>query len=270
MLVKYSNDDIWFDVDQVALRRSKVEAMIASGQKFFIIDLFPSPITSKTVKDLGKYIALDCEFVGVGVNGANHALARVSIVNFHGQVILDKHVKPKERVTDFRSSISGVHPKHLYNAEDFDAVQREISNILTNKIVIGHALKNDFKVLLLSHPRRYIRDTSKLRRFRAITRGKTPSLKKLAREFLGLTNFQSKEHDSIDDARVAMLLYRSFKNEWENSLFRQDGKHLKFAKKAKERDFNFASHSFEHSFNQDVVSCKPSAKLGNKMVLNII
>lgn len=51
--------------------------------------------------------------VGVGINGQEHMLARVSIVNTHGRVIYDKCVAPQERVVDYRTPISGIRPAHL-------------------------------------------------------------------------------------------------------------------------------------------------------------
>jgi RNA exonuclease 4 len=69
---------------------------------------------SKT--EVGKYIAMDCEMVGVGEGDhESSALARVSIVNFHGHCVLDCFVKPKEKVTDWRTWVSGVSPKDMAN-----------------------------------------------------------------------------------------------------------------------------------------------------------
>lgn len=62
---------------------------------------------------LGKYLAIDCEMVGVGYKGSRSVLARVSLVNFHGTVVLDEYVRPQEEVTDYRTWISGVKPSHL-------------------------------------------------------------------------------------------------------------------------------------------------------------
>lgn len=47
-------------------------------------------------------IGLDCEMVGVGPEGARSSLARVAVINVHGNVLLDVHVQQKERVTDYR------------------------------------------------------------------------------------------------------------------------------------------------------------------------
>jgi hypothetical protein len=42
-----------------------------------------------------KLIALDCEMVGVGIEGKESMLARVCIINSFGNVIYDKFVKPR-------------------------------------------------------------------------------------------------------------------------------------------------------------------------------
>ena len=43
--------------------------------------------------------AIDTESVGVGPNGSISALARVSIVNYQGNVILDRFCRPSEPVS---------------------------------------------------------------------------------------------------------------------------------------------------------------------------
>ena len=56
---------------------------------------------------------MDCEMVGAGLGGRDSILARVSIVNHFGQVIIDKYVKPTEEVTDYRTEVSGIRPSDL-------------------------------------------------------------------------------------------------------------------------------------------------------------
>jgi RNA exonuclease 4 len=51
--------------------------------------------------------------VGVGLNGSESSLARVSLVNYHGAVILDEFVKQRERVTDYRTFVSGIRAEDL-------------------------------------------------------------------------------------------------------------------------------------------------------------
>lgn len=58
---------------------------------------------------------MDCEMVGVGDDGKESILARVSIVNQFGCCVYDKFVRPTERVTDYRTKVSGVRRTDLMN-----------------------------------------------------------------------------------------------------------------------------------------------------------
>jgi len=172
---------------------------------------------SNSKKRIGKYVAMDCEMVGVGPEGKESVLARVSIVNYYGNVILDKFVLPREKVVDYRTHVSGITKEILKDAEPFLDVQKEVADILKDKIVVGHALQHDFGALLLDHPYKLVRDTSHYKPFRKITNGRTPSLKKLTKVILGL-DVQGGEHSSVEDAQATMLLYRKVRNEWEKEL----------------------------------------------------
>ncbi|ODV64185.1 putative 3'-5' exonuclease, partial [Ascoidea rubescens DSM 1968] len=169
---------------------------------------------SERRKHAGKYVSLDCEFVGVGPEGSESALARVSIVNFYGHVLLDTFVRPLEKVVDWRTRVSGVTPAHMKNAILFKEAQKTTSDILKNRILIGHAVYHDLKALLLSHPSSMTRDTSLFPPFRAYAKGKTPSLKKLSQQILG-KEIQKNEHSSIEDARATVVLYRLYKKDFE-------------------------------------------------------
>lgn len=177
----------------------------------------------------GRFVAMDCEFVGVGFEGKESALARVSIVNFYGHVLLDKFVKPKEKVVDWRTWVSGVTPKHMKDAITFEEAQKLTSDILGNRILVGHAIHHDLDSLFLSHPRSQIRDTSKFPPFRQIAAGKTPSLKKLALHFLKI-DIQGAEHSSVEDARATMLLFRLNKKEFEQYIRQQQNGNANFRK----------------------------------------
>lgn len=163
-----------------------------------------------------KVVALDCEMVA-DENGQD-MLARVSIVDFNLECIYDKFVKPTSKVVDYRTRFSGIRAQDIENGEDFAKVQQEVREILHNKFLIGHGLRNDLNVLQFGHHLKLIRDTSMYKQFREISDGKTPSLRKLAQHFLGET-IQEGEHNSVQDAAAAMKLYKKFRKEWETSLF---------------------------------------------------
>ncbi|CAE6459739.1 unnamed protein product [Rhizoctonia solani] len=194
----------------------------------------------KLVGEPGRYVAIDCEMVGVGEYGTESSLARASIVDFQGRVILDEFVLQRERVTDYRTHVSGIRPKDMINAKPFSQVQALISALLSSqdRVLVGHALHNDLSALLLSHPAARIRDTQVYSGRKPIPgKGKTKAneselgektlwdkyrstrigLKKLVKEELGV-DIQTGEHSSVTDARAAMAIYRLHKRAWDASL----------------------------------------------------
>ena len=197
-----------------ASRMDKEERPSEAARKFVHApDKVNSGLSSTT--EIGRYVALDCEMVGVGPNpDKESALARVSIVNFNGDQIYDSYVRPKEEVTDWRTAVSGILPKHMFEARSLEDVQTDVTKILENRVLVGHAIRNDLDALLLSHPKRDIRDTARYAPYRKLAGGGSPRLKILASELLGL-EIQTGEHSSIEDARACMLLFRRDKDAFE-------------------------------------------------------
>jgi len=199
--------EVWFDnVDPILL---DTLTDVSSSETQLVID--------GGAEGLTKALALDCEMVGIGSDGKESALARISIVNQFGKCVYDKYVIPGEAVTDYRTEFSGIRPHNLKNAIDLGTVCHEVSAMLRGRTLVGHGLRNDLQVLLMKHPKGNTRDTSKYKHFRALVDGATPSLKKLAHQFLGI-QIQSGEHSSIQDAQAAMRLYTMFRQKWETDL----------------------------------------------------
>ena len=195
------------------------------------------------VGEAGKFIAIDCEMVGVGpAPDTDSALARISIVNYHGHQLYDSFVQTKEAVTDYRTFVSGITPQLLRSARTFEAMQADVAKLIDGKILVGHAIKNDLQALLLSHPKRDIRDTSRHPAFRRLAGGKTPSLKKLAREVLGV-NIQGGEHSSIEDARATMLLFRREKEGFEKEHMKKFGLYYRRMNGAVDEGARTGNHS---------------------------
>eukprot|EP01018_Ginkgo_biloba_P000710 Gb_15252 [translate_table: standard] len=176
----------------------------------------PSIEPQNADSSLTNALAMDCEMVGVGIDGCKNALARVTLVNMWGNAVYDEYVRPLEFVTNFRSKISGVRACDLRKAEDLWTVQKKVSELIKGRILVGHALQNDLKVLFLSHPKKDIRDTSMYKQLRS-KEGRPRALRDLAAEILGV-KIQEKEHCSVEDARAAMFIYQKLKKDWEKSI----------------------------------------------------
>ncbi|XP_071899433.1 apoptosis-enhancing nuclease isoform X2 [Anas platyrhynchos] len=171
-----------------------------------------------------KYVAIDCEMVGTGPRGRQSELARCSVVGYHGDVIYDKYVRPQLPVVDYRTRWSGVTKGHLRNAIPFRAAQAEILKILKDKIVVGHAIHNDFQALKYFHPKERTRDTSRiplLNQKAGLPLKASASLKSLAKHLLHKKiQVGCRGHSSVEDAQTAMELYRLVEVQWETELAR--------------------------------------------------
>lgn len=173
--------------------------------------------SDKGVLSAGKILALDCEMVGVGNKGNINALARISIVNFYGTIILDTFVAPDRPVTDYRTWVSGVTPANIKKAPSMEFVQKKVEKIIEGRILVGHDIQHDLKALKLSHHSQNLRDTAHYKPFYLENNSIKPSLKKLVKEHLGL-DFQDGSHSSIEDALATLAIYRKFRHFWEASL----------------------------------------------------
>lgn len=159
-----------------------------------------------------KVVAVDCEMVGLGPGGCRGALARCSVVDYHGSVLYDGYVRPEEPVTDYRTRWSGIRPSHMRDATPFRAAQKEIVQLLHNKVVVGHSIANDFRALGYVHPTERTRDTAslvELRRRAGLPLAQPASLKRLTKLLLYRDIQVGRHgHSSVEDARATMELYR--------------------------------------------------------------
>ncbi|KDQ56320.1 hypothetical protein JAAARDRAFT_132817 [Jaapia argillacea MUCL 33604] len=162
----------------------------------------------------GKYLSLDCEMVGVGLEGKESSLARVSLVNYYGAVQLDEFVRQRERVVNYRTEFSGIRPSDMVKAKPFAEVQKQVADLLKDRILVGHAVFNDLKALLLTHPGTHTRDTQGYAGKHKVTSSRRPALRHLIQQEFGLA-IQSGEHSSVTDARATMAVYRLHRKHWE-------------------------------------------------------
>jgi len=222
---KKPKEEVWFDnVDEIFIEAaaektrdlSKEESSTKADQRNPVDETEAKLVKTDSFSGVTNCVAMDCEMVGVG-DGTESILARVSIVNHFGVCLYDKFVTPREKVTDYRTFVSGVTKEDLATGEDFEKVQKEVSDILKGRILVGHAVHNDLRVLFLTHPHGNIRDTSQYKPFRELFNGRTPALKKLSDKLLGVS-VQEGQHSSVQDAQATMRLYTMYRQRWEKEL----------------------------------------------------
>ncbi|NXH64311.1 I20L2 protein, partial [Rhabdornis inornatus] len=181
-----------------------------------------TPKTDSAPPAPSKLVAMDCEMVGTGPGGRTSALARCSIVTYEGDVVYDQYVRPEAPIVDYRTRWSGIRPRHMANAVPFRRAQREVLRVLAGKVVVGHAIHNDFKALHYSHPKALTRDTSQiplLNRRGGFPENVSISLKRLTKALLNQDIQVGKRgHSSVEDARATMELYKVVEEEWEQHL----------------------------------------------------
>jgi PAB-dependent poly(A)-specific ribonuclease subunit 2 len=183
----------------------------------------------------GERVAIDTEFVSVQMEQSSiradgkrevtkegrQALARVSAIAGDlrqlrnrtvkgGVVFIDDYVLPSEPVVDYLTRFSGLVADDL----DRNTSTRYLVPLKTTYlklrylvdrgcIFVGHGLKKDFRVINLFVPSDQIIDTVDLFHL--------PGQRKISLRFLAVTllqlDIQDETHDSIEDARTALLLH---------------------------------------------------------------
>mmetsp|Transcript_26612 Transcript_26612/g.62516 ORF Transcript_26612/g.62516 Transcript_26612/m.62516 type:complete len:267 (-) Transcript_26612:213-1013(-) len=190
------------------------------------IGLIISPEKSLCDQYVARHVvALDCEMVGVGPRGKISVLARVSVVDYYGNSLFDSFVHVEERVTDYRTHVSGVTEQELKNGVDFGVVRKSVKQLLKNKVIVGHGLENDLRALKIEQDHTWfnIRDSATqyqpYMRLDHYGQWRPYRLRDLTWYHLGIVIQEGgKPHDSLEDARAAMALYRHAQCNWDYEI----------------------------------------------------
>ena len=182
--------------------------------------------------DPDTIVALDTEFVALkqpeiemNADGERetirpmiHALARVSVVRGQGEdeglSFIDDYITIKESVVDYLTVFSGITKEDLdprsskHNLVPLKTAYKKLWVLLNLGCkFLGHGLRQDFRVINIQIPKAQIIDTIDLFFVRA-------RLRKLSLAFLAWAvlkeDIQLETHDSIEDARTALKLYRKY------------------------------------------------------------
>jgi len=203
-----------------------------------------------------RYVAMDCEMVGIGLDGRQSMVARVTIIDWECKVLLDTFVKPTSDVTDYRTFVSGIVPENLVQEEeqeeqeegscsdsccsssnssssnsnlndvslvDIESCRQKVLDILKDKVLVGHALKNDLHVLNITHPWYDTRDTAKYEPFMKVRFDDgilwPRKLKDLVNEKLKYEiQISGRPHSAYEDAKAALDVYRCAQYKWEKAM----------------------------------------------------
>ncbi|KAG1748914.1 PAB-dependent poly-A-specific ribonuclease subunit PAN2 [Suillus paluster] len=189
----------------------------------------------------GTLVAIDAEFVSMqqeeteyrsdGTNRvirpARLSLARVSVLRGdnpnEGVPFIDDHIHTSEVIVDYLTEFSGIKfgdlDPHLsrYTLTPLKLVYKKL-RVLVDRgcIFIGHGLSKDFRIINIFVPPDQVIDTVDLYFLR--TRQRRLSLRFLS-WFVLHEHIQTDTHDSIEDARSALRLYKAYHDFEERGVF---------------------------------------------------
>lgn len=147
-----------------------------------------------------------------------YALARASVVRGQGEdeglPFIDDYITIKEPIVDYLTSYSGITSGDLdprssrHSLLPLKMVYKKLWVLLNLGCkFLGHGLKQDFRVINIHVPKAQIIDTIDLLFLKA-------RLRKLSLAFLAWyllkEDIQMETHDSIEDSRTALKLYRKY------------------------------------------------------------
>ncbi|VDC03187.1 unnamed protein product [Peniophora sp. CBMAI 1063] len=165
---------------------------------------------------------MSCISVGVGPSGGTDMLARVAVVDFRGQVIVDYFVQPTMQVTDYRTATTGIQPQYLVpgRAEPIEVVRSRVRSIIRGKVLVGHSLWKDLSALGTPHPAVNTRDVGLYQPFRNALKSPNQliSLETLSWKLMRRDMQVDGQPDAVENARAALNLYRSHAADWEHAI----------------------------------------------------
>lgn len=188
-----SEEDGWINLPDIS---SLDEAIVPSDE-----------IEQGSILQGRNVLTVDCEMISTSEE--RFALARVSFIDWDGNVVLDELVKPPGTVTDYLTQYSGITKEMMEPVtQTLAELQAKLKDVLTPRtILLGHSLDSDLRALRISFP--FIVDTTLI-----YPHPKGPpqksSLKWLTQKYLsrGIQNRGPQGHDSVEDAKACLDLVK--------------------------------------------------------------
>ncbi|KAI9893977.1 MAG: poly(A)-specific ribonuclease [Vezdaea aestivalis] len=183
-----------------------------------------------------EFVALQQEEIEVKADGTREtirpsrlALARLSICRGSGMdegvPFIDDYIETKEPIIDYLTSFSGIRqgdldPRTTYrNLVPLKFAYKKMWVLLNlGCVFVGHGLIKDFRTINIHVPKAQVIDTVDL--FQSRT-----NMRKLKLRFLSWLllkeDIQTRDHDSIEDARTALKLFRKWEEFTDAGVFEE-------------------------------------------------
>lgn len=213
------------------------------------MELIRHQIFKETEKiDHNTVIGLDAEFVSMQkeeidvcsdgtrfiIRPSKLSLARVSAVRGDGELenipFIDDYIAINEPIVDYLTEFSGIKHGDLdpmiskYTLVPLKIAYKKLRLLVTLGCkFVGHGLQKDFRIINIHVPKDQVIDTVNL--FYLESRQRKLSLRFLA-WYLLQDYIQQDSHDSIEDARTALLLYKKYKKFKEEGIFEEKLKEI--------------------------------------------
>ncbi|SCU84307.1 LADA_0D00980g1_1 [Lachancea dasiensis] len=215
-----------FRIDDSVLYRDYFANGIREGVKkeYHLLTKSEAPVPGSLIAMDAEFVVLADEQVEINSRGQRTliypkktALARISVLRGNdgegfGVPFIDDYVVNTNHIENYLTRYSGIEPGDLDPRTSNKTlvppqiVYRKVWLLLQmGCIFVGHGLQNDFRNINIHVPSEQIRDTALY-----FLQGKRYlALRYLAHVLLG-SDVQSGNHDSIEDAYTALLLYKKY------------------------------------------------------------
>ncbi|KAG8714993.1 poly(A)-specific ribonuclease [Ceratobasidium sp. 423] len=212
MLPMKMDPAILCNVDNISWRMNKAK-------------LAHEPLTADELPTPGTLVAIDAEFVSLQkeenemrsdgtkkvIRPSQLCLARVSVLREDGRAFIDDYIHTSDTIVDYLTEFSGIKPGDLdpYSSEHalvpLKTAYKKLRLLIDlGCIFIGHGLSKDFRIINIAVPKEQVLDTVDI--YFLKERQRRIGLRFLSWYLLRQT-IQIDTHNSIEDARAALLLY---------------------------------------------------------------
>ncbi|KAG8743574.1 poly(A)-specific ribonuclease [Ceratobasidium sp. 414] len=213
--------DILCRVDNISWRMNKAK-------------LAHEPLAPEELPKPGTLVSIDAEFVSLQkasraamsenemrsdgtkkvLRPSQLCLARVSVLREDGRAFIDDYIHTSDTIVDYLTEFSGIKPGDLdpYSSEHalvpLKSAYKKLRLLIDlGCIFIGHGLSKDFRIINIAVPKEQVLDTVDI--YFLKERQRRIGLRFLSWYLLRQT-IQIDTHNSIEDARAALLLYKLY------------------------------------------------------------